>query len=38
MGILLVVCLCAVLLAAALGVYDLQVRLERWDSERHAED
>ena len=23
---------------AALGVYDLQVRLERWDYSRHAED
>jgi hypothetical protein len=23
---------------AALGVYDLQTRLERWDYNRHAED
>ena len=23
---------------AALGVYDLQTRLERWDYHRHAED
>jgi hypothetical protein len=23
---------------AALAVYDLQARLERWDYERHAED
>ncbi len=23
---------------AALGLYDLQVRLERWDHDRHADD
>ena len=23
---------------AALGLYDLQMRLERWDYDRHAED
>jgi hypothetical protein len=23
---------------AALGLYDLQVRLEQWDYERHADD
>jgi hypothetical protein len=23
---------------AALGLYDLQVRLERWDYQRHAQD
>jgi hypothetical protein len=23
---------------AALGLYDLQTRLERWDYDRHAED
>lgn len=38
MSILLVICLCGTLLAGAVGVYDLQLRLERWDRERHAED
>lgn len=38
MDILLVTCLFGVLLAGAFGIYDLQVRLERWDRERHAED
>lgn len=30
------VSICAPL--AAMGVYDLQTRLERWDYNRHAED
>jgi hypothetical protein len=34
---LLVTCLSLAPLAA-LGVHDLQARLERWDYERHAED
>lgn len=38
MGILLVICLCGALLAGAFGIYELQVRLERWDRDRHAED
>jgi hypothetical protein len=28
----------ALVLAAAIALHDLQLRLERWDYERHAED
>lgn len=38
MNALLVTCLSLVALLAALGVHELQVRLERWDYERHADD
>jgi hypothetical protein len=33
---LLMICIGAPL--AALGLYDLQTRLERWDHNRHSED
>ena len=33
-----VTCLSLTAMLAALGVRDLQARLERWDYERHAED
>ena len=38
MTALLVTCLSATATFAALGVHELQARLERWDYERHAED
>ncbi|MDT5017247.1 MAG: hypothetical protein QOD39_3407 [Mycobacterium sp.] len=38
MNALLMVCFSIGATLAALGVYDLQVRLERWDHNRHAED
>ena len=37
MNALLVTCLSLAPLAA-LGVHDLQAKLERWDYERHADD
>lgn len=38
MNALFVTCLSVVVPLAALGVHELQARLERWDYERHAED
>ena len=38
MSSLLVVCLSVGTPLAALGLHDLQARIERWDFERHAED
>ena len=38
MSPLLVICVSLAAPIAALGVHELQVRLERWDHERHAED
>ena len=38
MNALFVTCLSLTATLAALGVHELQVRLERWDYERHAED
>jgi hypothetical protein len=38
MNVLLVTCLSLAAPLAALGLYELQSRLERWDYERHAED
>ena len=38
MNTLFVTCLSLAAPLAALSVHDLQVRLERWDYERHAED
>lgn len=38
MTALLVTCLSLTATFAALGVHELQARLERWDYERHAED
>jgi hypothetical protein len=35
---LFVTCLSLAATVAALGVHELQGRLERWDYERHAED
>lgn len=35
---LLMVCMSVGAPLAALGLYELQARLERWDYERHAED
>ena len=35
---LLLVCLSAATPLAALGLVELQARLERWDYERHAQD
>ena len=34
----LVIAACSAAALAAIGVYDLQSRLERWDYERHRED
>jgi hypothetical protein len=38
MTVFLVLCISAVAPLAAVSVYDLQTRLERWDHDRHAED
>jgi hypothetical protein len=38
MNALLLICMSVGTPLAALGLYDLQVRLERWDYNRHAED
>jgi len=38
MDTVLLICASLVTLLAALAVYNLQVRLERWDYERHAQD
>lgn len=38
MTALLVTCLSVTATFAALGVHELQARLERWDYDRHAED
>ena len=38
MNALVVTCLSLAAPLAALGLHELQVRLERWDYERHAED
>ncbi|MGZ5377540.1 MAG: hypothetical protein ACXWD8_05805 [Mycobacterium sp.] len=35
---LLVVCVLLTAPLTAMGLYSLQVRLERWDYERHADD
>jgi hypothetical protein len=38
MSPLLMICMSIGTPLAALGLYELQMRLERWDYERHAED
>lgn len=38
MTALFVSCLSLSAMLAAVGVHELQTRLERWDYERHAED
>ena len=38
MSSILVVCLSVGTPLAALGLYELQTSLERWDQKRHAED
>lgn len=38
MNALLLLCMSIGTPLAALGLYELQARLERWDYERHAED
>jgi hypothetical protein len=38
MNALLIVCISITALISAIGLYNLQVRLERWDYDRHAED
>jgi hypothetical protein len=38
MNALLVICISVGAPLAALGLHDLQVRLEQWDQSRHAED
>lgn len=38
MNALLVVCISVSAPIAAIGLYSLQVRLEQWDYDRHAED
>lgn len=38
MDTLLVTCMSLAVPLAALGVHELQARLERWDYERHADD
>jgi hypothetical protein len=35
---LIAVVFCGLVLAAGIALHDLQLRLERWDYERHAED
>lgn len=38
MSTFVVVCISICAPLAAIGLYSLQVRLERWDHDRHAED
>ena len=38
MNALMMICMSVGTPLAALGLYDLQVHLERWDYNRHAED
>ena len=38
MNTLLLVCISVGTPLAALGLYDLQARLEQWDHDRHADD
>lgn len=38
MNAFVMVCMSVGAPLAALGLYDLQTRLERWDNNRHAED
>jgi hypothetical protein len=38
MSALVVMCVSVATALAALGLYELQTRLERWDHDRHAED
>jgi hypothetical protein len=38
MNALLLICMSVGTPLAALGLYDLQTRLEHWDYKRHAED
>jgi hypothetical protein len=38
MNALLVVCISITAPLTAVGLYSLQVRLEQWDYDRHAED
>jgi hypothetical protein len=38
MNALLVLCMSAGAPLAAMGLYNLQAHLERWDHDRHAED
>lgn len=38
MNALVMICMSIGAPLAALGLYDLQTRLERWDYNRHAED
>ena len=38
MNALMLICMSVGTPLAALGLYDLQTRLERWDYDRHAED
>jgi hypothetical protein len=38
MNTLLMICISLGTPPAALGLYELQARLERWDYDRHAED
>jgi hypothetical protein len=38
MNALLMICMSVGVPLATVGLYDLQVRLERWDYNRHAED
>ena len=35
MNAFVVVCACVLVVLAAIGLYDLQLRLERWDYNRH---
>jgi hypothetical protein len=38
MNALMMICMSVGTLLAALGLYDLQARMERWDHNRHADD
>ena len=38
MNALLMICMSVGTPFAALGLYDLQIRLEQWDHRRHADD
>ena len=38
MNAVLMICLSATAPLAAMGLYELQARLEQWDYNRHAED